>query len=168
MENFVGELTQQYRTMPLLIDANLLLLLFLGRVDTKRIEHYKRTKKYTTDDYVLLEMVIEPFPRLVTTPSILTEVSNLSGYLEEPLRSRYFLYFAETTTRLFEIYSPSTLISQSSIFVHLGLTDAGILYLLKQEKCLVLTDDLDLFVQIISSGFDAINFTHLRESFFGL
>ncbi len=41
--------------MPLLIDANLLLLLFLGRVDTKRIEHYKRTKKYTTDDYVLLE-----------------------------------------------------------------------------------------------------------------
>jgi len=168
MEDFVNDLMQRYRKLPLLIDANLLLLLFLGRVESKKIERYKRTSKYRADDYVLLELLIEPFERFLTTPNILTEVSNLSGYLEEPLRSRYFRYFGEAVQSLFEVYSPSSTISQSATFVHLGLTDAGIVHLLSQEKCLVLTDDLDLFVLISSSGFDAINFTHLRESYFGL
>ena len=167
MESFVNELIQQYRTLPLLIDTNLLLLLFLGRIDSKRIGT-ERTSKYTIDDYLLLELLIEPFSRLLTTPNILTEVSNLSGYLKEPLRSRYFRYFSDTAQNLFEVYSPSGAISQSDAFIRLGLTDAGILYLLNQEKCLVLTDDLDLYVLISSSGFDAISFTHLRETYLGL
>jgi len=144
------------------------LLLFLGRVNRKRIGEYKRTRKYTLDDYILLELLIEPFSQFITTPNILTEVSNLSGYLGEPLRSRYFHHFAEAIQNFVEIYSPSNAVSHSPSFVRLGLTDASISLLLNRQKCLVLTDDLDLFVHLNELGFDAINFTHVRASYFDL
>ena len=48
-------------------------------------------------------------------------------------------------------------------FRRLGVTAAGIV-LLSNNGPLVLTDDLDLYLEIANRGFDVINFNHIRVS----
>ena len=163
MIDHIVELRQHYRTFPLLIDTNLLILLLLGRVDRNQIEKFKRTTKFTINDYLLLERFIEPFDRVATTPNILTEVSNLSGQLNDPLRTRYFRYLIDEIENFVEIYFPSAEVARSEIFIPLGLTDASIRMVAEREKILVLTEDLTLYSRLISSERDAVNFNHWIE-----
>jgi hypothetical protein len=44
----------------------------------------------------------------------------------------------------------------------LGLVDAAIATVARENKCAVLTDDLDLYVTLINQGIEAFNFTHLQ------
>jgi hypothetical protein len=50
---------------------------------------------------------------------------------------------------------------KDNCFDRLGLTDAAIAVVARQ-KFLFLTDDLDLYLMLLSPGADAINFNHLR------
>ncbi len=81
--------TSAHHRQGLLIDSNLLLLLFVGQYDPTRIQKFKRTDQFTVGDYELLADYVEQFRELVTTPSILTEVSNLLGQLPENLRYHF-------------------------------------------------------------------------------
>jgi hypothetical protein len=51
----------------------------------------------------------------------------------------------------------------ADLFARLGLTDAGLTSLV-QTNTFLLTDDLDLYISAVSTGGDAINFTHMREA----
>ena len=59
-----------------------------------------RLSKYSEDDYDLLIQVLRPFTRIITTPNILTEVSNLSNAIPEKRREAYFASFAAGLTQL--------------------------------------------------------------------
>ncbi len=69
------------RSKTLLLDTNLLLLLFIGGKDSSLIPKAKTLSAFVEDDYDLLGEVINnsSFNSLVTTPHIMTEVSNLLG-----------------------------------------------------------------------------------------
>jgi len=57
----------------MLIDANLLLLLLVGRTNPERIANFKRTGgDYDVYDYELLEVVVSSIRRTLTTPHVLT------------------------------------------------------------------------------------------------
>ena len=60
------------------IDTNLLLLLVVGETDRGWIKHHKRLGAYDIDAYELLVEIIRDISRVVVTPNILTEVSNLA------------------------------------------------------------------------------------------
>jgi hypothetical protein len=72
--DFAGLLQKHYRG-GVLIDSNLLLLLMIGAIDRDRITTFKRTQKYSSDDFELLQQLVSKFSKIVTTPQILTEVS---------------------------------------------------------------------------------------------
>lgn len=76
-----GEVVAKHRRDGILIDANLLLLLAVGRHDPALIASYKHTRSYSADDYSILEQFISLFRTVITTPHIMTEVSNLLGKL---------------------------------------------------------------------------------------
>jgi hypothetical protein len=65
----------------LLLDTNLLLLLFIGGKDISLIKKAKTLAAYTEEDYELLQELasLNRFTVLLTTPHIITEVSNLLG-----------------------------------------------------------------------------------------
>jgi hypothetical protein len=65
----------------LLLDTNLLILLFIGSKDSLMISKARTLSAFVEDDYDLLGKVINSnsFNSLVTTPHIMTEVSNLLG-----------------------------------------------------------------------------------------
>lgn len=159
----LSESIQRYRTTGVLVDTNILLLLFIGSVDRRLIERFKRTmaRGFEASDYELLTSFLKLFEdRVVTTPHILTEVSNLAGQLGSQ-KQRFFSYFAKGISQLIEHYKPSADLARAVSFAKFGLTDTAIIDLVKGQY-LVLTDDFRLSNYLGKQGVDALNFNHLR------
>jgi hypothetical protein len=159
---FVIDMIGRYKSKGLLVDANLLLLYFVGLYDQERIPRFKRTLTFTIDEFVLLAAILDSFDKVITTPNILTEVSNLSSQLPTKLRTDFYGDFAARIPVFEEHYTASGTISASTHFSKFGLTDSGIVDMVK-DKYLVLTDDLKLFGYLQNLGIDAINFNHIRS-----
>jgi hypothetical protein len=104
---------------------------------------------------------IAGFKEVVTTPSILTEVSNLLGQLPDKLRCSFYQHFAYGLKNLDEHYTPSRELGDEKGFPKFGLTDMAILHA-ASGKYLVLTDDLHLAQYLEGLNIDVINFNHLR------
>lgn len=64
---------------------------------------------------------------MLTTPNVLTEVSNLLGQLNEPLRRRALMALGVLTGEFDERYLPSKDLAVDPYFPLLGLADASII-----------------------------------------
>jgi len=159
----IHPLIQRHRKKGVLVDANLLLLFFVGLFDRTQIQRFKRTRQnYTPEDHDVLVRLLRFFDdKLLTTPNILTEVSNLSGQFGEPIRSNYFKAFSRGISLLQEHYVESSRSAEAEHFVLMGLTDTAILSLASAGH-LVLTDDFPLAQRLQKAGADVINFNHVR------
>ena len=157
-----SELVQRYCTAGVLVDTNILLLLFVGSIETRLIKQFKRTReRFEERDFDLIMSFLALFKsRIVTTPHILTEVSNLAGQLGSR-KKQFFPHFAKGISRLIEHYEPSANLARAGSFAKFGLTDAAIINLV-QDQFLVLTDDFPLANYLSKQGVDVINFNHLR------
>lgn len=155
------DLLEAYVGGSALVDSNLLLLYLVGKCDPRIIPRFTRTQKYTVKDFELLSKLLDRvFRTVLTTPNILTEVSNLATKLPEHERRAFFAEMEKHIKILDERYLPSSTASRDRNYRTLGLTDAVVLNL--SPGVLVLTDDLPLYSVIASRGHDVLNFTHLR------
>lgn len=163
MKDFILSLFERYKQKGILIDTNILLLWFVGSVNRERIQKFNRTEKFVPEDYDRLQQILGYFyPKVVTTPNILTEVNSLAGKLGEPERSQCFSIFGKYVANLNEFYIESKVAVNINNFTKFGLTDSGILAIAKNQY-LVLTDDFRLANYLSNSGVDVVNFNHLRE-----
>jgi hypothetical protein len=151
----------------ILLDTNVLLLLLLANFQPLLVGG-KRLEKYALEDGLLLTNFVRLFSRILTTPHILAETSNLASQaLSGKLKTEFF----STLFPLFCNDSPEALHScevkeagvDRPLFIRLGLTDASVVASLDATR-LLLTDDLDLYLAAIGKGVPAINFTHMREA----
>jgi rRNA-processing protein FCF1 len=165
MKKYINNLLQRYKQKGLLIDTNILLVLFVGRVNRQRISEFNRTEKYTAKDYDVLVKITKNFAKIVTTPNILTEVNSLINQLKEPERSRCLVLFSDLLSRIDEFYRESQKISEMDKFAKFGLTDCGILDLAR-DRYLVLTDDFKLANYLQSVGIDTINFANIQQMYY--
>ena len=147
----------------LFIDANLLVLLVVGRVGRDLIAKHRRLRAYTAEDYELLVDLIDRVDRIFVTPNTLTETSNLLGQHREPERSRFFDMLRYLIHGSEEVVVASARASDNDAFKRLGLTDAALLEVVTEDTPLV-TVDLDLYLAVLDKGTNAaVNFTHLRN-----
>jgi len=160
-ENMV-DLVREYAPKGVLVDTNILLLFLLGRVDRERIGQFKRTAQFTPLDFDMLAQVLLKFQQVVTTPNVLTEVSNLGGQLTGRVRSEFMDVFASSIGSFVEQFVYSAAAAATNVFKKIGLTDACIGAACK-DKYLVLTDDFALAQILAAEGIDVINFNHLRN-----
>lgn len=144
------------------IDTNLLLVLIVGALDPNQIERFKRTNAYTREDYLLLTAFVGNFSKMLTTPNVLTEVSNLLGQLSEPLRRRALAALGVLSGTTHENYLPTATLAADPSFPVLGVADASILGSIDGHVT-VLTDDFPLYQRLASTGAEVINFHHLRS-----
>ncbi len=153
---------ERYSREGVIVDSNLLLLVFVGVYDRKQIGRTPRLAAYAENDFDLLMRVLQHFKVLVTTAHILTEVSNLSTSIPESQRNIYFKAFAAQVAFLDERQvSASTALENK--FARFGLSDAAIAEVARNHY-LVLTDDFKLSNALQSDGIDVLNFNHLREA----
>lgn len=148
-----------------LIDANVLTLWIVGKVSEAVVPHFRRTKKYSVEDYRILTRYLDQFTHVVITPNIATETSNLIGALSGEYLKRARAILAAGLHVWNESYIQSGLASKEPEFSRLGLTDAAILISATQEAE-VLTDDFDLYLALSKRGVPVTNFTHLRTAGF--
>jgi rRNA-processing protein FCF1 len=152
-----------YRHKGLLIDTNVLLLYIVGLVNRSRIEKFKRTQKFTPKDFDRLNEILAYFQKVITTPNIMTEVSNLTNQLNEPERSQCFEFIANIIANLEEVYTATQRLAANRSFAKFGITDVGIQTVAKELQCLVLTDDSKLAAILQAEGIDTINFDIIRS-----
>ncbi len=162
MNEYLESLIAKYRTRGVLVDSNLLILYFVGEFAPERIPSLCRTKSFTVDDFHLLKAIVDSFTVKVTTPNILTEITNLSDDVPARLREDFFLRLRSSFQLLDEQYVPSATAAASASFPKFGLSDSVIVEIANQ-RYLVLTAEFALAGYLRSVGTDAINFNNLRR-----
>jgi hypothetical protein len=155
-------LVERYKTKGILIDANLALLYLVGGYDLRLVGDgkYKKLSKYNEEDYCLLLRLKNVFKKAVTTPHVLTEVSNLTSDLPEKTKSACLKKFYETFVKIDELNIPSMDVAQRADFHFLGLTDSALAFV--SRRFLIVTDDARLVQKMSESGLEALNLSHLR------
>jgi hypothetical protein len=126
-----------------------------------RILEFKRTQGFTIEDFDLLKNLIRWFGRLIATPHVLTQVSDLTDLPGKELREIRHL-FRSVVEEMEESYNPSRTLVADPIFERLGLTDAAIATLCCRG-ILVLTAEVNLQLAVERRGADALNFNHVRQ-----
>ncbi len=162
MNEYALQLIERHQRSGVLVDTNLLLLYFVGSFRKDLIARFKRTEVFTVEDFDLLVRLLGLFTKVVTTPNILTETSNLAGQLRSDLKEGLFGVFAAGINILEECHIPSAEAAKSQEFVRFGLTDA-VMANLARENYLILTAEYRLSQYLQSLGIDVINFNHLRD-----
>ena len=145
----------------LLLDTNLLLLLMFKILQRDPAKD-TRLAKYSVLDLVIIEKIVSGFEALVTTPNILSEVSNLirkNSYEEFQWLSSFILKNEERV-----VISKSVVSDQ--MFIQLGLTDIGFREDVFHD-CYVVTDDQALARYLLSLDKKVINYTDFKTAFRG-
>ncbi|MEC4803856.1 MAG: hypothetical protein SAJ12_01110 [Jaaginema sp. PMC 1079.18] len=152
------------RSNTLLLDTNLLLLLFIGGKDSSLIQKARTLSAFVEDDYDLLGDIVNSnsFQSIVTTPHIMTEVSNLLGKEREDIRRFGREAMADFLGKCNEQTDRSVVLVSEPEFNRLGLTDIAIA-IASRLPAFVLTADLPLYLYVSSLGLEAENFNHIRQ-----
>lgn len=136
------------------IDANLLVLLLVGRASTDIIPRHRRLTGYTAADYDALDALLGRVNRIFVTPNTLTEASNLLRQHGEPERSRLMHGLAYLIEESEEIIIASRTASGNPHFAGLGLTDAVLLEAISAQTPLI-TADLALYLAALAQDENA-------------
>ncbi len=157
----------------LVIDTNLLLLLVVAEVDHRQIGN-GRLSQFSEDDVVELNRLARKYRQIVSTPHILTEVSNLLDHglagkhrksaalllksmIERNAGTDQELIFRESQYRARRLMTDEA-------YLRFGLTDAALGQLARRGDDVV-TADARLAAYLASRWFRrVINFNHLRQS----
>ncbi len=154
-------LVQKYGQRGALVDTNILLLFFVGAFDRTLVPRFKRTQQFAEEDYDTALKMLASFSPIVTTPHILTEVSNLAGQLPEHQKSGFFAKFGDGISLLEEHHVPGIDLATAPKFNRFGITDVAVKHI-AERGYLVITDDFRLSQYLQSVDIDAINFNHVR------
>jgi hypothetical protein len=162
MSSYPELLVDRFRAKGILIDSNLALLYLVGFHDSRLIGDgkYNKLSKYVLEDYEVLVKLKRLFRIAVTTPHVLTEVSNLTNDLPEQTKAECLRKFYTTFVEIDELNIPSLEAAQIREFPFLGLTDSALAIV--ADRYLIVTDDARLVQKLNESGLEALNFNHLR------
>jgi hypothetical protein len=139
----------------LLLDTNVLLLLIAGQSDPRAIGG-KKLKNFDLQDFRLVQSVAQSSRRHISTPHILTEVSNHLGDERQPLVTGGSIEFAQYINALEEIHVPARALILVPEFHALGLTDTAIFHLVETDTKVV-SVDFHLCNRLEAKGIKVVN-----------
>lgn len=144
----------------LLLDTNVLLFYLAAQVDLAMLGSYKRLSAFRTADLQPLRDLVEAFSAIITTPRVLTEVSNFIDQAPVPWRPQLIEALRTFVEKHEERFEASIGLAQRVEFKELALADTALLSL---SKCAVIaTLDGRLYQRVLASGGKAVNFDHVR------
>ncbi len=152
------------RELELLVDTNLLVLFLIGLYDQKLMRSNKRTSSYSIEDFEYVQTYIANASKVYVTPSILTEVSNLTdriGEKNEPFFDVFKKVFS--SKKQFEIYIPKEKILGYHFLRYVGVADASLYLVAVETKCQVLTDDERCAPYLIADGCRVLTLDALKK-----
>jgi hypothetical protein len=148
---------------PVVLDANLTILLVVGLTDPAYISRHKRLQEYDIASLNLLKGIIAASGGVMVTPNTLTEASNILRYVAEPAKSLIGRTFENFIQRAEETYITSAGAASREQFLSLGLADCALLEIAKNDVA-ILSVDLDLCIAAEIAGYSVVNFNHVRDA----
>jgi hypothetical protein len=148
------------------IDANLLLLLVVGKADVGLIEKYSRLSKYKNTHFDYLNRFLCDFEKYIVTPHSLTELWNLIG---ERRRGRdddfdkVFVSAKHFVMNVLEVYQPSSKLLGNPKVAWLGLSDVAQIEAAVANKAALVSVDGPLCYEARIQNVLAINFWQETE-----
>ncbi|MGC2235750.1 MAG: hypothetical protein WA584_06290 [Pyrinomonadaceae bacterium] len=156
MNNYLLKLIQKYKQKGLLIDTSVALLYIVGSFDINLVRKFKRTEMFSEDDFERVSKFIDYFDLKITTPHILTEVSD---FIDNRQNLQFVLKaYIENAE---EIFLESVELSKKETFLKFGLADTSVTYAAK-DNYLIFTDDRPLYGFLINSQIDAVSLEQVR------
>ena len=141
-----------------------LLLLGVGLYDSAFIEKVKRTRQYAIEDFEFVRDFTSRFARIITTPHILAELSNLALDGADLRRRPFVEMIIEVIRQTKELYVEKDAILETEYLTRIGVTDTGIVELARKKSYLVLTDDFPLSGYLQKYECDVVNLNHIRTA----
>jgi hypothetical protein len=152
----------RYRARGILVDSSLLVVYLVGTFDRRHLVNCRAIKSSFSDsEFNLLSGIIGQFHVIITTPHILTEVSNLAGRLPQQLHIPFRTFFASVIRHLTERQMAAADLSLAPNFVRFGIADTAIT-IISPGQFFVLTEEAALFGYLSANGVDVMNFNHIR------
>ena len=148
------------------IDANALVVLIIGSIDTRLFKTHKRTSIYESEDYHLLLNVIESLDKLVVLPNVWTEVDNLLNNFKGNYKEIYVEQIIAKIQETSEKYLESINGVKHYTFYDLGLTDSLLLQVATETKKLI-TSDSALSDYAIANGIDVYDLVKEKNNRLG-
>jgi hypothetical protein len=143
-----------------LLDTNVLLLFVMMAIERSYVSEWKRTQQFSEAHMDALQLLVANARGFVTTPHILTEVTNLADKLPSHLRRRFMIAVARFAQTARERYKLSAKLSKDVAFGRLGLADVAQLVLPTSAKPVIITVDGPLFIELEQRRLPAVNLNH--------
>lgn len=143
----------------IIVDTNIMLLFLVGCYDINYIRQFKRTRKYSKEEYYFIRELLTRYynNKVFTSPHILTELSNFSLNIQDDRRNKYFNFFIKIFNGIYEIYVEKNKIIEFKELPKFGITDVAIFNISKENNLLVLTDDIKLTGYLTKNKVDVLN-----------
>jgi rRNA-processing protein FCF1 len=141
-------------TYGVVIDSNLLIVLLIGLHDKNQISKSNLTSGFTEDDFEVIRNVAWKSVKVIITPHILAELSNLlvdrtRGKRGEILHSPYLEKTIGLLREAEEKYISKNDIIDCEESPRLGFTDLAVAQVAAKTKCAVLTNDGELYEKLV-------------------
>ncbi len=148
---------------PIVIDANVCVLLVFGLTNPSYIARNKRLAAFDEIDFDIVNRIVSSHSGVIFTPNVVTETSNLVRYAAEPYRTEASKTLAVIVQASKESYIRSHIAVEVPEYHRLGVTDC-VLLLLTRSNGTLLTTDLDLYLAAARAELPVINYNHIREA----
>jgi len=146
-----------------LVDTNLLVLFVVGNLDRNKVGQHRRLRQFDNFDLGRVNELAKRHAKHVSTPSVLSEVSNHLNSGDQEIVSGAGEALSYYIQKLDEIYVPSRDLVTQAWFRKLGLADAAIIDAARETGSTVLTSEWALQGFLARIGLDAINIFNLKE-----
>ena len=146
------------------IDAQLLVLFVVGRLDPALILRHRRLSSFSIADFDTLNSFLEEAAQVFVTPNTLTEASNLLQQHGEPERGDILDQLRQLIDESREIVIASRTAAAREEFRSLGLTDAALIEAASAEVPLLTADGQLYRAALDEEPQSCVNFNHLRAA----
>lgn len=149
----------------ILLDANVLVLYIVGRIDKRLIGSHRRLREYVEIDFDILALILKRSNKIAITVNVLTEASNLLETGKGERSNRFLQELHNVVLETEEIVVKSADACQVDGFTRVGLSDAALLLLAGPESPII-TVDRHLYGRANAlKPNSAFNFWYLREQY---
>jgi hypothetical protein len=145
----------------LLLDTNVLLVYLADKTSDQLAGTWKQTEGFTSDHVILIRGLVNAAHRLVTTPHILTEASDLADHgvprrWRTPLRVHLREFMLNTRERHVE----AQVVAKDDDILKFGLADLAQAFLSGRKRPLVVTTDADVTGALERRRLPVVNLNH--------
>lgn len=151
----VGKFIAKHQPQGIIVDTNILILFLIGNYDPAFINSCEilinNNRKYSINDFKVLKEIFSYFKKLVITPQVIAELSNLSITRKHGIYGDKRMSYLQTVINFLKVaeerHQKSDCLWGMELWVisEYGFTDMTMFELSKQTKMPILTDDLSFY-----------------------